>query len=84
MIKPNGKITSNRYFLETDPKIVGENALAIRKYTTQVESGIANIKFEKGILDKVAKTETDKIDFILRLVNKLEDGIEVSVRNKNI
>lgn len=75
------KRNHNRYFLETDPKIVGEGALAIRKETPLVESGIVNVKFRKGLLDKL-DSENDKIEFVLSLVNKMEDGIERFVRNQ--
>lgn len=75
------KRNENRYFLETDPKIVGEGALAIRKETPLVESGIVSVKFKKGLLDKL-DSETDKIEFVLSLVNKIEDGIERIVRNQ--
>lgn len=75
------KRNTNRYFLETDPKIVGEGAFVIRKRTPLVESGIVSVKFRKGLLDKL-DSETDKIEFLLSLVNKIEDGIERIVRNQ--
>lgn len=73
---------NNRYFLETDTKIVGEDGLAIRKRTPLVESGIASVKFRKGIIDKMTNTEEGRINFVLSLVNKLEEGIERSVRKE--
>ena len=72
----------NRYFLEIDPEIVGKDALAIRKHTSKVDSGIASVKFKRGILDELP-FEVDKIDFVLSLVNKLEDGIEKLSRSNN-
>lgn len=75
-------MTHNRYFLETDPKIVGEDALAIRKRTPLVESGIASVKFRKGILDKLTNTEEDRINFVLDMINKIEQGIEREVIRK--
>lgn len=71
----------NRYFLETNPEIVGENALAIRKRTPLVESGIVSIKFKKGIMDKL-ETEEEKINFVLEMINKMEHCLEVAVRNQ--
>ena len=70
----------NRYFLESDPKIVGEGAFAIRKRTTLLDSGIASVKFRRGLLDTLSSTEEEKIQFILNLVNKLDEGIERTVR----
>jgi len=71
----------NRFFLETDPKIVGEDAFAIRKRSKLIESGIASIKFRKGLLDKLS-TEEGKIEMILDLVNKLDEAIERFIRNQ--
>jgi len=71
----------NRFFLETDPKIVGEDAFAIRKRSKLIESGIASIKFRKGLLDKLS-TEEGKIEMILDLVNRLDEAIERFIRNQ--
>lgn len=74
-------VNENRFFLETDPKIVGEGAFAIRMKTPLVESGIVSVKFRKGLLDRLS-TEESKIEMILDQVNKIQQGIEKFARDQ--
>lgn len=66
----------NRYFLDIDPKIVGEDSLAIRLESSSIE-GSAPLTVRRGILNG-PYTEEEKWEYVLTLINRLEHLVEKS------
>ena len=72
-------MTHNRYFLETDPKIVGEDRIGFSKQTK--EYGMFTVTVKRGILNG-PYSEEEKFDYVLKLINKMEDGIEKAIKEQ--
>lgn len=69
-----------RYFLDTDPEIVGEDELCIKRATPSLD-GNCSITFKRGILNG-PYTEEEKWEYVLTLINRLEHFVEREARRR--